>query len=265
MPSAIEYALIATRAYDASPNNRTGVPSGWTELTWQPDYNLSGFSAGAYQNGSDIVVAFTGTNQGIDWASNGLAGSGLLPAPQIFDAMRFYLDIKAAHPGANISFTGHSLGGGLASLMAVFFDKPAMVFDEAPFELSARNPLILSSLEASLLLTGYADLDFALYNASFGLLFPQRESNVGHTYLEGEILGNLRAGLPTISSGDTIVPMGSSNLDSLNRHSMILLAGMLGNSEFASLVRQLPNLATYPPAATQIPPLMATSKSPSMA
>lgn len=38
MPSDIEYALLSTRVYAASDINRTGVPTGWTELTWQADY-----------------------------------------------------------------------------------------------------------------------------------------------------------------------------------------------------------------------------------
>jgi putative lipase involved disintegration of autophagic bodies len=38
-------------------------------------------------------------------------------------------DVMAAYPGARITLTGHSLGGGLASLMAVFFDLEAVVFD----------------------------------------------------------------------------------------------------------------------------------------
>jgi hypothetical protein len=54
---------LSTRVYAASDINRTGVPAGWTELTWQADYNLSGFSAGAYRNGSEVVIAYTGTNQ----------------------------------------------------------------------------------------------------------------------------------------------------------------------------------------------------------
>jgi putative lipase involved disintegration of autophagic bodies len=34
--------------------------------------------------------------------------------PQLAEAARYYQDIKRLYPNANISFTGHSLGGGLA-------------------------------------------------------------------------------------------------------------------------------------------------------
>ena len=47
--------------------------------------------------------------------------------------------IKNEYPDAIISFTGHSLGGGLASIMAVFFNKNATVFDLAPFKNSVIN------------------------------------------------------------------------------------------------------------------------------
>ncbi len=246
MVDTIDYALLATRVYAASFDNRTGVPAGWTELTWQADYNSSGFSAGAYRQGSEVVIAYTGTNQTLDWFLGNTAGLGLLPAPQVFDAMRFYLDVKAANPDAtSFTFTGHSLGGGLASLMAVFFDKQATVFDEAPFQLSAINPVLLSSLEASLLLNGYADLDFALYNASFGTMFPFREGNVSHIYLDGEILGTGRAIVPAIAGSETAVSMGSSTLDAMDRHAMTLLTAMLSNTQFALVIQQLPNLATY--------------------
>ncbi len=250
MPDTIDYALFATRVYAASDDNRTGVPTGWTELTWQADYNLSGFSAGAYRKGNEVVIAYTGTNQefglNADWWSNILAGTGILSAPQVFDAMRFYLDVKAANPDAtSFTFTGHSLGGGLASLMAVFFDKQATVFDEAPFMLSASNPLLLTALEASLLLNGYTDLDFAIYNASIGTLLPFRVSNVNHIYLDGEILGAGRAIVPAIVGSETPISMGNSTLGASGRHTMTLLTAMLGNSAFASVVRQLPNLATY--------------------
>ncbi|MFN3915796.1 MAG: lipase family protein [Aquabacterium sp.] len=37
----------------------------------------------------------------------------------------------AAHSTANISFTGHSLGGGLASVLANFFEKEATTGSQA--------------------------------------------------------------------------------------------------------------------------------------
>ena len=68
MPNDIDYALLSTRVYAASVDNRTGVPAGWTELTWQPDYRFLGFSAGAYRRGSEVVIAYTGTNdKSLDW------------------------------------------------------------------------------------------------------------------------------------------------------------------------------------------------------
>jgi putative lipase involved disintegration of autophagic bodies len=38
--------------------------------------------------------------------------------------MALYEEIRDQNPEADISFTGHSLGGGLASLMAVYFNRP---------------------------------------------------------------------------------------------------------------------------------------------
>jgi putative lipase involved disintegration of autophagic bodies len=36
-----------------------------------------------------------------------------LPMPQIFEAMRYYFAVRETPPTANITITGHSLGGGL--------------------------------------------------------------------------------------------------------------------------------------------------------
>lgn len=103
-------------------------------------YNASsGFEASAYSYDGKITIAFAGTNtdEWQDLWNNGNLGLGSLSA-QAIEAAKFYLDIKAQY-GDNIVFTGHSLGGGLASLMAVFFNRPATTFDEAPFRLAATQ------------------------------------------------------------------------------------------------------------------------------
>jgi Lipase (class 3) len=124
MATEIEYAELANRVYARTSLNRTPVPLGWTEQRWIPD-TLSGFSAGVYKKGNEIVISFTGTNEGkaVDFLlANVPIGIGATSS-QVIEAMKLYFDVKAANPGATISFTGHSLGGGLASMMAVFFDR----------------------------------------------------------------------------------------------------------------------------------------------
>lgn len=48
------------------------------------------------------------------------------------------MKVKAINPDAQITFAGHSLGGGLAALLGVFFDETAVTFDQAPFRNSAN-------------------------------------------------------------------------------------------------------------------------------
>jgi len=64
----IDYKLLALNVYDASVINKTPVPEGWTQLAWQSD-DVLGFSAGAYRNGGEVVIAYAGTNETLDWLS----------------------------------------------------------------------------------------------------------------------------------------------------------------------------------------------------
>ena len=66
MPTLPEYAQLSNRVYFRTTRNRTPAPveSGWTELKWIQDVGLTGFSAGVYRKGNDIVVSYTGTNDG---------------------------------------------------------------------------------------------------------------------------------------------------------------------------------------------------------
>ena len=110
MPTILEYMQLATGVYAASDRNAVGDPEGWRLNVWQPD-TVSGFSGGYYFNSqtNEVVISYTGTNGLMD-AANWATGVGL-PLPQIFDAVTYYFQVKAEHPTANITFTGHSLGG----------------------------------------------------------------------------------------------------------------------------------------------------------
>jgi hypothetical protein len=144
-------AQLSAAAYrNVSDFNRIIAPAGWTEIGTYPasgpsDDPLTGFSAAAYRGpNQEIVIAFAGTNVDSmldnDWLqANAPAALGWY-SPQVVQAAEFYWqvlnrpDVGLANK-SRIAFTGHSLGGGLASLMATYFDLPATTFDSAPFEL----------------------------------------------------------------------------------------------------------------------------------
>jgi len=116
------YAYGTTRD-DADLIDRP-LPSEVTQVASSVDA-ASGFEAYAFRYQGQTIIAFAGTDLSAslssakDWVANIALAFGRVSA-QLRDAAVFYQQVKAAY-GDNVVFTGHSLGGGLAALMGVFF------------------------------------------------------------------------------------------------------------------------------------------------
>jgi Lipase (class 3) len=152
----IDCALMAGASYLSNrPDvNKFPVPEGWGTIGDSHFSDTSsGFEAVSFKSGDEIVISFAGTNSKDffgDVAADVALGSGYW-STQLLQAAEYYMEIKKENPYAKITFTGHSLGGGLASLMGVFFDETAVTFDQAPFR-NAANMLVAQAVKEDLTL-----------------------------------------------------------------------------------------------------------------
>ncbi|MBK7003298.1 MAG: DUF2974 domain-containing protein [Rhodoferax sp.] len=205
MATTLEYALLAGDAYFSTRKaiNRFPIPAGWTEdVDRRTADGTTGFEARTFKNGTETVISYAGTYDE-SWADK-IADKQLALGEfhaQLLQAARYYLDIKASNP--NVTLTGHSLGGGLASLVAVFFGVNAVTFDQAPFAYATRylpdpdptNPLPVDRDAANTLLEQLRGLGYG-NDALAGLtnFIKQRQSSVGVIPNENKVRNIIVAG-----------------------------------------------------------------------
>ena len=242
----IDCALMAGHAYldTRAPLNWLPVPQEWAEFNHQ--VKSGGFEAVSFQRGNEIVISFAGTGPGLtDWDANSGLALGL-GSEQLRQAAIYYLEVKSANPSATISFTGHSLGGGLASLMGVMFDERAVTFDQAPFGNSASSA-IRDDLVTYLHGQGYSDSQLAVLAPellSYGGS-GTRTTNVTGYFVQGEVLQIIQPLFSAIGS-QTLLAQNSIDLglitEPVNLHSQALLTAFLENDAFRAITFKLPEL-----------------------
>jgi hypothetical protein len=266
MATQQEYAQLSLYVYNVTglDNNRPNLPStDWTVLEYHPDDSI-GFSYGIFKNQTtgEVVVSYTGTNekQVADFLLANLPAGLGLSSLQVNAAARIAASVIDTYGASNVTFTGHSLGGGLASIMGVWFDRPTTVFDPAPFEATARNPLaVISAKNWISLMTGLSNT--ALNNFEVLGNFALRESAVTSYYTSEEALQLFRMFLPTVTGTENRVEFGVENMLTrrIDLHSQALLtAGLMSESFRASTIavqRSIPlvmdgNLYAYDAASS---------------
>lgn len=199
------------------------------------------------------MISFAGTNSSesiIPPGPDNQANIGLatgVGADQLRNAAVYYLDIQrqlqATNSTATIAFTGHSLGGGLAALMGVFFGKQAVTFDQAPFANSAEASLILpdvaANLKTYLLNEGYSEeelqglSDFLTLRAAMAPGEIPNASLVQSINVSGEFLSGVpwdiqdRIGLPSY------IPTNAPGVSGFDLHSQTLLTAFLQSIQTA--------------------------------
>ncbi len=149
MTTTYEFSRLASAAYTASGDD---IVVDNKTFEWQANSdNILGFTKedpgffGVYYKDPQgkIVISYRGTDDFADLTAD-LAWGTIWPVAhpplQVLDAYNFYMAVVAAEgASADISFTGHSLGGGLAGTIAAMVGAEAVLFAPAPFEETAQQ------------------------------------------------------------------------------------------------------------------------------
>ncbi|MDD5391306.1 MAG: hypothetical protein PHD37_18365 [Gallionellaceae bacterium] len=256
----IDCAMMAGLAYQSTRDkiNWFPAPSGWQEFSHVPNSTYPttlSFEASAFQNTTtgEIVISYAGTSQLTDWIANITLGTGF-SSSQLEQAALYYLQVKAANPsGTTISFTGHSLGGGLAALMGIMFNEKAVTFDQAPFAASA-SIAIRDDLHAYLNGHGYSDSLLATLAPELLSYDPyasdtnpalDRLHNITGYFVQGEVLQALQPAVGVLGF-QTPLTQNSTGLGlvtgPIDLHSQALLSAFLQNDAFRAITFKLPEL-----------------------
>ncbi len=230
MNSEIFKAILAmdayNRGYAPSIAGLTGNKIGRAiivDQSYTPKERLDSFYAATYSLDGKIIVSFRGTDfppADLMTGWSGGVGGQSFQAERAVDYLNRQIEkrITGGDNAFNASYelVGHSLGGGLAGLLASLYHKPATIFDNMPFEASALRTYNRSLPDNP---TSYdPDIERAYYRNGLDPIAPSI-SQISGAFIAREVLSNIRDSQKTPLDSYTT----SSSLSFMERHSMATL------------------------------------------
>jgi hypothetical protein len=140
------YAILANAAYAEG----SSVPDGWEVLpeSVRAAESLHGLSATVFRSvkTGEVVIAFPGTRTDEDKITDIMLATRAISAiPRFAEALAFGRMVLNQYPVA--TFTGHSLGGGLAQYLAASLGMRAIAFNPAPIRAALIREYIATPLK----------------------------------------------------------------------------------------------------------------------
>lgn len=137
MTSILEYAEHCRAIYDDDP-----AVGGWTRAHFRPGLN-TGLQAAVFTRGQETVVSFKGTTftDPNDVIADAKLGLGM-NSTYFWEAEAF---VSRYATGANVSVTGHSLGGAIAQIVGHRRKLPYVTFNAPGVALFASKGVLKSN------------------------------------------------------------------------------------------------------------------------
>jgi Ca2+-binding RTX toxin-like protein len=238
MTPRLSYAILSMDAYNrgylpAITNMPVGTIGGTiirSDVPLPEGSEPAGFFAQAYTlaNGK-TVISYRGTNTdngtplGDDVANGWTLGGGVFNS-QAQLAIKFYRAIVGETAGvannpyaANITTTGHSLGGGLAGFVATLYGKEAYIYDTMAYRFGAENVRNVSLSEPAL-----KDFVYGQYAVR-----PLNSGKIDASEIEGQGLGIIDGVFASANTSYSLGNTGLFGIGPIERHSQALLVTRL--------------------------------------
>ncbi len=146
--SAADFAALTRDVYRSSPKGSKVYA--WSRQNFLGD-PTNGFFAAAYQTPrtGKLVVAFRGTQptSAVDWANNLANTTGWSSGQwdsQLNTALAYFRAVRSIYAATDVAVCGHSLGGFLASMVAIKERVLGVTFNPAPLGLSGLGTRLQS-------------------------------------------------------------------------------------------------------------------------